>query len=61
MSLIGLLIVVIVFGLLFYCVSLLPLPAPWGTIARVLLLVIAIIWLLSMLGVVGGGTTFHIR
>lgn len=56
MSLVGLLVVVIVFGLLMYCVSLLPLPSPWNTIARVILILIAIVWLLNMLGVFAGGT-----
>lgn len=59
MSLVGLLIVVIVFGLLMYCVSLLPLPAPWSTIARVLLILIAIVYLLSALGV--GGSVLSLR
>jgi len=52
MSLIGLLILVIVFGLLFYLINLLPLAAPWKTVALVILIIIAIVVLLSMIGLV---------
>jgi hypothetical protein len=55
MSLIGLLIFVIVIGLIFYVLSVLPLPAPWKTIATVVACVIVLIVLLQMLGVIGGG------
>lgn len=52
--LISLLIAVIVIGLLFYVLSLLPIPQPWLNIARVILIVIVIIWLLSYVGIAGG-------
>jgi hypothetical protein len=48
--LISLLIAVIVIGLLFYVLSLLPIPQPWLNIARVILIVIVIIWLLGYVG-----------
>jgi hypothetical protein len=54
-SLIGLLVAVIVIGLIVYLVTLLPLPAPFKTIAMVLVILIAIIWLVSGTGVFGGG------
>lgn len=56
MSLISLLIVVIVLGLLFYILQLLPLPQPFLNVARAILAVICIIWLLSRLGWLNGGT-----
>lgn len=50
--LISLLVAVIVIGLLIYLVQMLPLPDPWKTIAVILVILIALIWLL---GSVGGG------
>jgi len=47
--LISLLVAVVVIGLIFYCLSLLPIPQPWLNIARVILVVIVIIWLISWL------------
>jgi hypothetical protein len=61
MSLIGLLILIIVFGLLYWCVTLLPLPAPFKQIALVVLILICIIFLLNSLGVVGSGPIIRIR
>jgi hypothetical protein len=53
--LISLLIAVIVIGLLFYVLSLLPIPQPWANIAKVILVVIVIIWLLGFVGMLGTG------
>lgn len=53
--LITLLVFVIVIGLVFYVLSILPLPAPWKTIVTVIVCLIAILILLSMLGVWGPG------
>lgn len=58
MSLIGLLVFVIIVGLLIYLVRLLPLPDPFRTIAYVILVIIAILWLVSALGVVSMGPRF---
>jgi hypothetical protein len=55
--LISLLIAVIIIGLLFYVLSLLPLQQPWMNVARVILIIIAIIWLLGYVG--GYGPTWH--
>jgi hypothetical protein len=44
--LINLLIVLLVLGLLFYAISLIPLPAPYGVIARAVFVVICVIVLL---------------
>ncbi len=54
MSLIGLLIAVIVIGLLLYLVSILPIQAPFKTVAYILVVLIAIVWLL------GGGGGVHL-
>lgn len=50
MDLISLLVVVIVLGLLIYLVGLLPLPAPFKMAAHVIMVIIAILYLLGMLG-----------
>lgn len=47
MGLIDLLIVVIVVGLLLYLVQMLPLAGPMKTVALVIVVLIAIVWLLS--------------
>ena len=52
-----LLILVIVGGLFYWIVTLLPLPDPFKTIAIVIVLVILLIALLSML--MGGGGIIH--
>ncbi len=53
MTLVGLLIVVIVIGLLLYLVQILPIAQPMKTIAVVVVILIAIVWLLG-----GGGPVF---
>ncbi len=60
MDLVSILVAVIVLGLLMYVVGLLPLPSPFKTIAYVLVLVIAILYLLGLLGI-GPGVNLHIR
>lgn len=56
MSIIVTLIVyVIVLGLLWWLVSLLPIPAPFGQIVQVLFVLLAIVAVLSAFGVIGGG------
>jgi hypothetical protein len=47
--LISILIFCIVAGLIWYLISLLPLPAPFGQVVRVVLIVIAVLWLVGML------------
>lgn len=61
MSLIGLLVFVIILGLLYWCITLLPLPQPFKNIAIVILILICIVFLLNSLGVVGSGPLFRIR
>ncbi len=50
MSLISLLIVILVLGLLIYLVDLLPLPPPFKLAARIVIVLIAILWLLQGVG-----------
>ena len=47
--LVQILIFALVFGALWYILTLLPLPHPFGQIIRVVLVVIAIIWLIYLL------------
>ena len=51
MTLLTLLIFVIVAGLLYWLVLQLPLPSPFDTIARIVMILIAIVVLLDMAGV----------
>ena len=53
--LISLLVIVIVIGLLLYLVRLLPLDEPFKNIAMVLIILIAIVWLLSIAGMIPRG------
>ncbi len=48
---ISLLILVIVIGVVFYILQLLPIEQPWKNIAMVIAAVIVLIYLLKMLGV----------
>ena len=47
--LISILVFCIVAGLIWYLVGLLPLPAPFGEVVRVVLIIIAILWLIGTL------------
>ena len=60
MDLVSLLIAIVVLGLLLYVVGLLPLPAPFKTIAHVIVVLIAIIYLLGILGY-GPGVNLRVR
>jgi|APTNR8051073442_1049403.scaffolds.fasta_scaffold56474_2 hypothetical protein len=60
MDLISLLIVVVVLGLLVYVVGLLPLPAPFKLIAHIIVVIIAVVYLLGLLGY-GPGVDLRIR
>jgi hypothetical protein len=48
--LIALLVFCLIAGLVWYLIGMLPLPAPFGTVVRVILILIAIVWLVSYLG-----------
>ena len=54
MDLVSLLVFVIVAGLIWYLIMLLPLPPPFKMVAQVILIIIAILWLV---GILTGGVT----
>jgi hypothetical protein len=56
--LLELLVAVIVFGLIYYIVTLIPLPPPFRTIALVVMALIGIVWLLSLVSPGLGGPLF---
>lgn len=59
--LITLLVYVMVFGVIAYIITLLPLPEPWRGIALVLLLLIAMLAFLSVLGVIPDTPLLRVR
>jgi len=60
MDLVSLLITVVVLGLLIYAVGMLPLPGLFKTVANILVVVIAIVYLLGLLGY-GPGVNLRVR
>ena len=54
----SILIACIVLGLLYWILTLLPLSAPFGRIAQVVIVVIFVIWLLYLLVPLAGGGGF---
>ena len=58
--LITLILWLIVIGLLYWLVSLIPLPAPFGQIVMVAFILLAVLAVLSAFGIVGGGLP-HVR
>jgi hypothetical protein len=59
--LVTVLIMCIVFGLLWWIFTLIPLPPPFAQIGRVVIVVIFCLWLIYLLlGLVGGGAGFGI-
>jgi hypothetical protein len=54
--LVQILIFALVFGAIYYIITLLPLPEPFGRIALIVLGLVAVIWLIYLLlGLVGHG------
>jgi hypothetical protein len=54
MSIIGLLVLVVVLGLVYYLLTMLPIPAPFKTIIHVVFILILIVVLLSWSGILSG-------
>ena len=52
--LITVLVLALVFSLIWYAIGLLPLPAPFGNIVRIVIIIIFILVLLSMIGLLPG-------
>lgn len=48
---------IIVLGLVYWLVSLIPLPAPFPTIVKVLFIIIAVLYILQAFGVLNTGIT----
>ena len=65
MDLIGLVVVIIIAGLIYWAVHRLAgafgLPAPVTTIIDVILVIIIVLYLLQVLGVMSGGPTLRLR
>jgi hypothetical protein len=59
-NLIQLLVLVLVFGLVWYVITVIPLPQPFKMVAIVILAVILIVWLLSVAGLLGTGGVVRI-
>ena len=63
MDLIGLLILVLVLGIVFwlliYVIDQLPLPPPFGAVAKAIVALIIVLILLGQIGVLGGGEWVH--
>lgn len=59
-TLIALLVACLVLGLVYYIVTLIPLPPPFRTVALIIICIIAILWLVSVFGF-GGLPVFHAR
>lgn len=63
MSIIGLIILLVILGLLFYCVELIPMAAPFPVLIRVVAVIIAILIILNFfapaLGLGTGVTLFR--
>jgi hypothetical protein len=57
--LISLLILVIVVAIIFWVLSLLPIPAPWSNIARAIVGLIVLIWVLGYLLPLIGHPLYH--
>jgi hypothetical protein len=53
--LVTILVMCIIFGLIWWIFTLIPLPAPFGQIARVVIVVIFVVWLLYLLVPLTGG------
>ncbi|MES2676410.1 MAG: Thivi_2564 family membrane protein [Pseudomonadota bacterium] len=58
---INLIAYLVVFGLIWWLVSMLPLPAPVGQIVRILFIILLIIIILSFFGIIPGGQLPRIR
>lgn len=58
---ISLIVYLVVFGLIWWLIGMLPLPAPIGRIVRVLFIILLILMILSVVGILPGGHLPQIR
>ena len=61
MNLIGLLVLVIILGLIYFLVTQLPIAQPFKTVALVIMIIICILVLVNLLGFNLGSTRIHMR
>lgn len=54
-TIISIIIYLVIFGLIWYCITLLPLPAPFAKLIQVLFILLVILMLLSLVGILPGG------
>lgn len=54
-ALISLIVYLVIFGLIWWLISLLPLPAPVAQVVRVLFIILLILIVLSVFGIIPGG------
>lgn len=57
-TVVGLIITLVVLGLIFYCIELIPMAAPFPTIIRVLAVIIALLIVLQFFGLIGGTAVY---
>jgi len=50
----SLIITLIVAGLVYWLITLLPLPSPFPEIIKVIVILVLIVWILQLFGVLGG-------
>ena len=55
-SIINLIVYLVVFGLIWWLVALLPLPSPVAQVVRVLFIIMLILIVLSVFGIIPGGS-----
>lgn len=58
-GIIGLLVTLVVLGLIFYCIELIPMAAPFPTIIRVVAIIIALLIVLQFFGILNTGAYLH--
>jgi ABC-type siderophore export system fused ATPase/permease subunit len=58
---ISLIVYLVVFGLIWWLISMLPLPAPVAQIVRILFIILLILMVLSIVGILPGGHLPRIR
>lgn len=56
--LISLIATLIVAGLIYWLITLIPLPSPFPEIIRVVVIIAVVLYLLQFLGIIGGGRLF---
>lgn len=57
-TIVGLIITLVVLGLIFYCIELIPMAAPFPVIIRVVAIIIALLIVLNFFGLIGGAAVY---